>query len=233
MLLEVNSTADFQAVEHDENWIDAPSSTVGYLKVSGVNRYGETVTEYMRWTESGTTATEFNIDRRGVHGTSQVDIIGLDNGEDLEVEEVVYLDLPIPKLLIALLTGDLEGQPGKTIPAHWSAGLSADKFDLASFQNIGGDLDNFRLEFIDPKAVDAKRFMAEQCQSPFNLQNLINQDGEIYLSRFKSQPQTSPGNQVVSYDSIVSISDIERDAAGIRNVFSIDWSYRPQKKNLH
>ena len=225
-LLEVVSTAAFQAVKHNPTWTDGSSNDkFGYLKVSGTDAFGESVTEIMRWTETGTTATHFNIDKRGCHGTRAVDIVGLSGGKDVEVEECVYLDLPVNKMIIALLTGDLYGEVGETIPAHWSAGVNAAYIDVNSYQDIDADINNTKLEFIDPEPINAKIFIAQQCQAPFNLHSIINNNGELQLKRFASSPQTTAGYKVFDYSNIISVSDLERDASAIKNVFSIDWGY--------
>lgn len=226
--LEVSSTTGFSMVEHDADWTDSPSATVGYLKVRGVNRRGQDVTEYMRYT--ATTSTTFTISERGLFGTEIIDLKGTNDSGTAEVEELVHLDLNVPKLLIALLTGDLYGQPGKTLPSHWHAGLTASQIDLASFENIGDDLWNFNLDFLDLDDEDAKRWIADQVLRINNLFLYVNQDGELALDRFAVRPQDAPGSKVLNYDSIVDIGGITRDSNSIRNNFLISWEYRADRE---
>jgi len=225
--LEVISSDGFEAVYHDSGWGDAPSSTVGYLSVSGTDAAGSDVTEIMRWT-SKADSTHFTIDKRGVAGSRIVNIVGTIDGGNYEIAEMVYLDLSVPKMIIALQTGDLYGDVGQTLPDAWHAGVTSNLIDLASYEEIGDDLWSFRLEFWGISGEDAKGFIAEQCMAPLNLFNYINQNGELTLKRFSYISPDSAGDLTLDYDSLTSVSGIVRDAKAIRNVFSINWEWHHQ-----
>jgi hypothetical protein len=223
--IEVVSSDEFNRVEHDSGWTDAPSATVGYFSISGTNEYGEDIEEIARWT-SAPDSTHFIVDARGLFGTRPVDIVGsIDEGSS-ELKELVYLDLPVPKMILALMTGDLLNQVGATLPDSWHAAVEASLISLSSFVNIGDDLSNFNLQFIGESDQEAKGFIANQCMAPMNLFTFINQNGELNLKRFSAQSLVSPGNLILDYDKLTAISPIERDAKSIRNIFSINWEWQ-------
>lgn len=226
--VEVISTEGFERVYHDENWSDSPSASVGYLSVTGEDEYGTSITEILSWSSSG--ATSFVIKDRGLFGTRPVDIVGTRDKGSFEFEEVIYLDMPVPKLILALQTGDLYGDVGQSLPDHWHAGMTADLIDLASYENIGEGLWDFNLEFIGTDPVDAKKFIAEQCMAPLNLFNFINQNGEFTLKNFSGQPTSSLGAMTLNYDNLISAQGITRDFKSIRNTFAIktDWKFQDE-----
>ena len=230
--IEVISSDGFEAVYHDSGWGDAPGRTVGYLSVSGTDPSGSDITEIMRW-EGKADSTHFTIVERGVAGTRIVDIEGTVDGGNYELEEIVYLDLPVPKMVIALQTGDLYGDVGKTLPYGWHAGMSASLIDIASYENIGSDLSSLRLEFWGVADEDAKGFIAEQCLAPINLFNYINQNGEMALKRFSYLPTNGSGDLILDYESITSVDGISRDTKSIRNVFTINWEWRHQDDSYY
>jgi len=222
--LEVVSTADFNDVLHDDNWEYAPGKRVGYVKVTGVTESGESAKEIMQW--EGKTTTHLQNIKRQLFDTPLVNL----NGEDkVEIEEVIYLDLSVPKMIIALLTGDLYGQAGEGIPDSWNSGVSANLIDIDSYENIGQDLWEQQVAFVDIDKQTAKEFIASQLLAPYGLFNYINQNGELQLRRFGFQSQDSSSDIVLSYESLTSVSNISRDFKKIRNNFLINWEWRPDK----
>jgi len=228
--LGVNSTAGFDLVQHGDDWFgNAPNSMAGYLKVKGTFE-GEDVVEYLRYNSK--TATTFNIVERGVFGTRTIDLKSSTGNSKVEVEEVVYLALPAPKMILALLTNDLYGQVGQTIPSHWGANISSLLVDVASFEpeNVGDDIWGIDLEFIDLEETDIKRFLAEQCLSVLNLYLRIDAEGELSLERFGSLSDSSPSGTLITYENMLDAPKISRDVQHIRNNFLIKWEYRPNEE---
>ena len=224
--IEVVDTTDFEMVAHDSDWADAASQTVGYVKIKGVDSDGADVFEVLRYT--GKTATTFTGITRGVLGTKQINAKGTEDGDGAisEVEEFIYLDLSIPKMILAVMTGDLYGQAGKTLPSHWNAGLTADKVDLASFELIGADLWAIPLSFMNPKPIDAKQFIASQAMRPANLFLKVDANGELKLKRFSAIYQKSAPAGYIDSTNAVSFSEIKREAKAIKNRFEILWEWR-------
>ena len=97
--INVSSTVGFSTVFHGPSYSDAPSSTVGYIRIKD---------EKIRYT--GTTSTSFTGCTRGALGTIaaayQVDG-STPTARREKVTEEVYLELPAVKLAYAILTGTL------------------------------------------------------------------------------------------------------------------------------
>lgn len=189
--MNVADTSEFEMVEHGTSFTDAPSSTVGYIKIED---------EIIRYT--GKTATTFTgLTRHVLRTKLSAHVNDEDATEDgrREVKEVIYLELPAPKLAYALATGILLNQTG-TLPAHWAASLIAAEIVLTEFQNIGEDLYSFTddtvgipLLLIDPGASDAKTFIEKHVCFPIGLSLRVRADGQVGIQRLaKITVGTSP-----------------------------------------
>jgi hypothetical protein len=224
--IEVLSTEGFELVAHDGDWADAPNLSVGYLKINGVDSAGTDVFEVLRYT--GKTATTFTGVSRGVLGTKRVTGKGTEDGDGAvsQVEEFIYLDLNIPKMAMAIMTGDLYGQAGGRLPAHWHCGLTADKIDLLSFEEIGADLWSVPLSFMNPKVIDGKMFLATQVMRPVNLFLKVDQYGELSLRRFAAIYQKSIPDGFLDQTNTIEFSGVKREAKGLKNRFEILWEWR-------
>ncbi len=100
----VDSTG-FETVAHTASFSDAPSSTVGYLLVRKTG-------EIIRYT--GKTATTFTGLTRGVLNTNAAEVVvdvGTASDRRPEIEEFIYLEMPAPHLLYAILTGSIKVPP--------------------------------------------------------------------------------------------------------------------------
>jgi len=228
--LTVEDTTGFELTAHDAGWSNAPSDSAGYLQISGTDDNGKDIIEWMRY-DSKTSST-FNIVERGVFGTAIVDILGSDDDGNSEVTELVYLDLPAPKLLIALMTGSLYGQVGQFMPDTWHASVSADKFNLPSFENIGQDVWDQRLVFIGEKSQDAKFFIYDQILRVFNLGLRIDQDGQLSLFRASSIPSKAAGVITYDYTQITDLPTFNRSTENLRNNLLIRWEYRADEERF-
>jgi hypothetical protein len=232
LTLTVESTAGFERVQHNAGWEYQPNMTVGYIKVTGVNQKGESAKEILCY--DAKTANSFNIIKRQCFGTSIIDFIGLNgtdstgsNSNEIEIEECVYLDLPVPYMAIAILTGELYGQVGQRIPAHWAVGVDQALINIDSFAEIGGDLLGQRLQFIDLDKEESKEFINQQILSPFGLMTYVDQEGELFCRRYSFLSQFSSGGKVLGYDQITNSPTISRNFKSIRNRFIINWEWRP------
>lgn len=221
--LTVGTTDGLERVQHTSEWADAPGETVGYLALPGVTEDGEDVVEYLRW--SSKTATTLEITGRGLFGSGVLDL-----KENALLTEVVYLDLPHPRMVVALLTGDLVGQPGQVIPAHWHAGLTAAEVDVASITGIGNGLDAVQLQLVTQDSVNAKDFIAQQALAPFNVAFKISAAGELQMRTYSVRPQFAPGGVTLSNFEILDTTRLERDATQVRNQFKVLWNWSPAKQ---
>jgi hypothetical protein len=140
--------------------------------------------------------------------------------------EMVYLDLVQPKMLLALLTGDLYGQVGQTIPEAWSANLDLSLVNLTSIESIGGDLWQEHIEFRDLEDDDAKGFITEQVLVPYGVFMRIDQQGEYELTRYDFLSQQSPALKTLSYAKLTDVSPPNRSVKDVVNYFRINWEWR-------
>lgn len=229
---------NFIRVEHDSGWELNPNETVGYFSIKGVDDRGNNTEEIFSFTgyHASNTSTRVSGVTREVFNTSAIAVNGIDTDEPVntEVQEYIYVDLPVPKMLIALLTGSLFGQVGQSLPSHWHAGLSASDIDLASFENIGSDLDQIPLSFIGMQEEDAKAFIAKEILRLMNLFIKVNQDGELQLKRFTTVPQQAAPVHVFDESEVIrgSVSQIERNSNQIRNSFLLRWHWRPDTQSF-
>lgn len=226
-VVEVLSSAALPLVDHDDDWDTDPSMTVGYFQIKGVDAAGNDSLETFSFTGyDGSNPNRLTGVTRSRFGTTAIEARGSVNDGTTEVAEFIYVDMPLPKLILALMTGDLYGQPGATLPDHWHAGLAATDVDLASFENIGDDLWALPFSFEGPESTEAKNFIASELLRAANLFFKINQDGEFQLSRFASVPQDAAPAHVFDESEIISIGKITRDARNIRNRFLFNWEWR-------
>jgi len=115
--INVVATAAFETVEHGLSYSDAPSATVGYVRIDD---------EFVRYT--GKTSTTFTGCTRGALNTREVDHV-VDASAAVErrtaVAEYVYLEMPGLKLIYALKNGRILGTDNLL--------LRSEEFDNASW----------------------------------------------------------------------------------------------------
>lgn len=225
-VIECISPAGYPLVEHNADWAEDPNVTIGYLKVMGTARDGREVKEVISYT--GYNATQFTGVQRSKFGTERVNLSATqdENAVTIELVEMVYIDLVQPAMLLALLTGDLYGQPGKTLPDSWHAGIDASLINTTSFTDIGGDLWQEHVEFRDLETEDAKEFIADQILAPYGVFLRIDQTGQYYLARYDYVSQESAGAITLDYGDLISVGTSKRDAQSIKNYFQISWGWR-------
>jgi hypothetical protein len=221
--INVYSTTGFSRVQHGAGWSDAASSTVGYVKIRD---------EIVRYT--GTTPTSFTGCTRGVLGTSAARYVadGATAAARREkVAEYVYLELPGPKLLYAILTGQIHGL-GATLPSAWHLGISTNLVRLADFTGLGTDLwdtsDDSRgviLRFEGLTKVDGKAFAELEILRLLGLYMPVYADGTLGLRRMTRV--LADAGSVVTLDASNSVmtGDLQHDMESLHNVFSVFWNW--------
>lgn len=225
--VEVLSPAGYPLVEHNADWAEDPNTTIGYLKVFGLSKDGREVKEVISYTNTNT--TQFTGVVRSRFGTERVDLSSTDSDSNpvtIELIEMVYIDLVQPAMVLALLTGDLYGQVGQTLPDGWHAGLDASLINTVSFDDIGGDLWQEHIEFRDLDTEDAKEFIAGQCLSGYGTFLRVDQNGQYELSRYDYVSRQTASAKVLGYAELITLGSPSRDAASIKNFFQIDWGWR-------
>lgn len=242
--MTVYDTSEFEMCPHGPSFVaDSPGTLaspvkVGYLKLKYDN--GWEIVSY-----TGKTSSTFTGITRGRFNTRDIDhvISGTPSEENgIEVEEFIYLELPAPKLIYALQTGILLGQPGgsNTLPASWHSAISTAFVDVNQVNNIGdqwykaSDDTGFVLRFDSLSKTDAKAFIEKEILLAMGAFAPINAAGQLGL---RLQTRVLAGSSYVAHwtvDDIVDFGDITDSLSDVHNEFDIQWGYAeyPNKKDF-
>lgn len=229
--VQVYNTSAFDLVAHGTSYSDAPSATVGYIRVDD---------EIIRYT--GKTATTFTGCTRGVLNTRaavhNVDAAAAPERRS-KVEEVVYLEMPAVKLAYAILTGNLEGQSGATLPSKWHLGVPTSYVRLADFTGIGADLwdttddaKGFVARFEGLTKTDGKQFIERELMLLLGTFMPIYNDGALGLRRMASVLAGAAYVAVLDPQSVVSHGDLKHDFGALHNAIQIDWNWELVQKRF-
>ncbi len=220
----VAATAEFILVEHGSSYSHGPSATWGYFLLDD---------EIIGYT--GKTATTFTGLDRGMFNTEPALHIvdGADPPERRpEVEEYVYLELPIPKLVKAILTGVLHDQGGATLPAHWHMGIDIALIEDAQFTDIGVDLwdpanDAVGLiaRFTEIDAIDGKRFLEAECFLLAQIFSPVLSSGKLGLRRFTPALATAMHLVTLNEQNVVKHTALKQSMREVFNRVVLNWSW--------
>ncbi len=221
--IPVQSTTGFELVLHGTSWSDAPSSSVGYIKIDK---------EWVRYT--GKTADTFTGCTRGVLNTRavahEVDAGALADRRP-KVEEGIYLELPAVKLAYAILTGELYGNSA-SLPAHWHLGIDPSLIRTSDFTGIGTDLwdpasdsAGFVARFIGLKKTDAKRFLESELFMLLGCFSPVYSDGALGLRRMNQIIEDAAPVVTIDERNAVGWSSLAHEFGRMHNVLSIDWNW--------
>ncbi len=219
----VAATADFILVAHGTSYSHGPSATWGYFKLDD---------EIIGYT--GKTATTFTGLDRGLFNTLPAEHI-VDGADPPErrpvVEEYVYLEMPIPKLVKALLTGVLHGQ-GANLPAHWHMGIDTALVEDSQFTGIGPDLwdpanDAVGLpaRFTDIDSIDGKRFIESECFLLAQIFSPVLSDGKLGLRRFTPALATAAHLVTLNESNVVKHTSLKHSMRAVFNRIVLNWSW--------
>ena len=220
----VTDTSEFILVEHGTSYSHGPSATWGYFKLDD---------EIIGYT--GKTATTFTGLDRGLFNTLQAEHV-VDPADPPErrpeIEEYVYLEMPIPKLVKALLTGVLHGQGAATLPDHWHEGIDIALIEDSQFTGIGVDLwdpanDTLGLiaRFTDIGSIDGKRFIESECFLLAQIFSPVLASGKLGLRRFT--PALAQAAHLITLDetNVVKHSALKHQMREVFNRIVLNWSW--------
>lgn len=221
--IPVYVTSGFTRVFHGPSYSDAPSATVGYIKIGD---------EAIRYT--GQTADSFTGCTRGALNTRAVEHsvdAGTDKDRRPKVEELIYLEMPAAKLAYAVLTGVLYGDSA-TLPSHWHLGIATSWVRLSDFTGIGADLwdptldtAGFVARFSHLKKTDGKKFLESELYMLLGCYSPIYSDGTIGLKRMNHVLADAPYVVELNEKNCVSWSGLKHEMDGLHNQFRIDWNW--------
>lgn len=221
--ITVASTAAFALLAHGVTYTDAPSSTVGYVKIGS---------EIIRYT--GKTSTTFTGCTRGVLGTKAaaytVDTsVPVDRRE--KVTEHVYLELPAVQLIYALLTGVLHGEAA-TLPTTWHLGIDPSWVRLADFTGIGRDLwdtttpnNSVIVRFAGVTKTGGKAFIEKELLLLLAVFMPVYSDGALGLRRMTRVLRDAAPVVTLTDANIVDLGPLEHDLGAMQNAVRIDWNH--------
>lgn len=228
--IPVYDTSAFEMVAHGSWWSDAPSSTVGYIKLEN---------EIIRYT--GKTADTFTGCTRGALNTKAV-AHNVDAATSAErrtkVEEYIYIELPAVMMALAIMTGELHGT-ADTLPDHWHLGIDSTFIRESEFTGIGDDLWNVStpansliLRFEGLKKTDGKRFLEKEIYLLLGCFSPVYSDGTLGLRRHPALiSQTAPVATLTARE-IISSGALKHDLSGMHNVFRVNWNHDPAKNEF-
>lgn len=229
-VVNVYNTTDFIALEHGTSYSDAPSQTVYYFKIDD---------EVIRAT--GKTGSTFTGCERGALNTKEVEhVIDTDAIADrrTKVEEYVYLELPAPKLIYAILTGKLIGQSTE-LPPSWHLGISESFVRQSDFTGVGKDLfdtvydtNGLVLPFHGLKKQDGKKFIEKELLLLMGCFTPVYGTGELGLLRMVSVLSNSGFIATLDEENIVSYSDLIHDMKSLHNNIEIKWNWLDSKEKF-
>jgi len=230
--IEVFATAAFTLVAHGTSYSDAPSSTVGYLKIQD---------EVIRYT--GKTSTQFTGCTRGALNTRAVEHpVDATAAADRRtaVEEFVYLELPAVKLVYALLTGVLHNQGGATLPASWHLGIPTSYVRLADFTdaaksdlwNPADDEQGFVVRFEGLTKTDGKKFIETELALLCGVFMPVYADGALGLRRMANILAGAAYVRMLDDSNLVSVGDLVHDFNALHNIIQINWNWETARADF-
>jgi hypothetical protein len=229
--IPLSESPDDVRCPHTAAFTDAPSETVGYIKVKDTG-------EIIRYTGVSDSPAAFTGITRGVMGTNAAATSGdYANGVDNypELEEVIYLEMPAPQLAYAVITGRIFGSsPMATLPDHWHMGVSVDKMATSEWEGIGPDLYDsdiagLVLYFNHLKKTDGKKFVENEIHRLVGTYSPINTDGTLGLARINRVLSGSSADGLLYQDQIVSYTPAKTVSRDVINSYRIDYQWNGEK----
>lgn len=222
-----NASDKFQLLDHDAVYGSNPSDEVGYIQID------DEIICHDGW-NGGFTA--LNVVERGALNTVAVahNVTATEESQKKVVDEYIYLEMPAPKLVYALLTGDLEGQPGKTLPTRWHLRIPTSYVELSDFTGIGDDLwdssaNTGRLaRFFEPDEQQGKKFIQEQILLWLRCFMPVYSTGKLGLKRLGSALPDAAFDDLIGESQIMSYGDLKHDYSALINAITINWNWIPR-----
>ncbi len=232
LLIPVYSVTGFSTYEHGTSYSDAPSSTVMYIKVEKeVIRCTGTVVDI-------TLGLSFVVDTngRGVLNTlaepHTVDASIADNSRKKKVDEYVYLEMPVSKLIYAILTGNLNEQAGKVLPPKWHLNIDTSLVKLTDFTGLpdgiydtANDANGIIAKFEGLKRQDGKKFIEKELNRMIGAYNPVYNDGSLGIKRINSILAGAGYVVELNETNVLQVPTLKHNMRLTRNSYSIEWNY--------
>jgi hypothetical protein len=228
--INVFNTGSFQTVPHGTAYSDAPSATVGYVKIQD---------EIIRYT--GKNSTQFTGCTRGVLNTLPAEHV-VDSSQPADsrpaVEEYVYLELPAIDLMYRVLTGkDRFGS--SVMPTKWNLGIDPSYVKLSEFTGIGADIwdtsndqAGIVVRFEAQTKIDGKKFVEQELALLTGTFTPVLASGALGLRRMANVLAGAAYVQKLDKTNVIDRSELTHDQNSLHNVIQVKWNYEPLKKDF-
>jgi hypothetical protein len=228
--INVFDTSKYQTVVHGTSYSDAPSATVGYIKIQD---------EIIRWT--GKNSTQFTGCTRGVLNTLPAEHV-VDSSQPADsrpaVDEYVYLELPVIDLMYRVLTG--KDRFGTVVmPTSWNLGISTTYVNLSQFTGIGADIwdptnDQAGVvgRFEALTKTDGKKFVEQELALLTGTFTPVLATGALGLRRQANVLAGAAYIQLLDRTNVVDWGELVNDFNSLHNTIQIKWNYEPTKKDF-
>ena len=226
--------AGFEMTPHGTGYTDAPSATVGYLKIQD---------EVIRYTgKTGSVAPfKFTGCQPGALNTKAVaHPVDITQPADrrLQVEEYVYLEGPAISLLYQVLTGkDRFG--AAALPTSWNMGIPTEYVGLSEFTGIGADLWDLTDElaglparFEDLDKEDGKQFVEHELALLAGVFMPVRADGALGCRRMAAIKRGSAGVVVLNESNSLVVDSLRHVFSSLHNIFRIFWNWVPLRQTF-
>ena len=225
--MEVSTTDGFEMLAHTAAFSDAPSATVGYLKVRKTG-------EIIRYTGFATSPTRFTGLTRGRFNT-RAQAVDIDPGAEVdrqpEIEEFIYLEMPAPQMMYAIMTGTVLGT-ANAMPADWHLGIATADVEADMFNDIGVDLFDpsdhtagLVLNFEGLKEWDGKQFIEEQLHVPMWTFSPITPEGTLGIRRLTRVLAGAPPVIDLTPTDVIDFGGMEYATDEVINRVVISWNW--------
>jgi hypothetical protein len=232
-LIPVANYSTFEMLQHGTSYADAPSSTVGYIKID------DEVIRYSGTTDDGTLGPCFRVDNANSRGRGALGTLAAEHSVDTnastdrgtKVEEFIYLELPLVKLAYAILTGSLYGDEA-SLPDNWHLNISTDYVKTSEFIQIGRDWWDTSDDtagrigrFSGLDSTDGKKFLETEVYQLLGAFSPVLADGSLGLRRMTRVLYNASAAVELGKDDIVRNTALVHDMGAVANQLQINWNY--------
>lgn len=229
-------TTLFPAVTHGAEWDIRPSQTVAFIKIE---KEVICITGGISFdTTNGWHCTALS---RGALNTVAVEHTvdsGTTDSRKPKVKEHVYLEGAAPKVIYAILTGQLlnGNSPEDTLPDHWHLGISTSFVRLTDFKTLGDDLWNDsddsgkKVRIENPGTQDGKKYIEKEMLLWMGCFMPVYSTGELGLKKLSGV--LSDASYLATFDkyNITDYSSLDHDMKSVINDIRVKWNWVDSKE---
>ncbi len=220
-----DASEKFQLTAHDALYASNPSGDFGYIKID------DEIICHSGWSDAN--YDKLQVVERGAFRTAEtVHTVSTANTQQTKhVDEFVYLEMPVVKMVYAILTGVLHGQGSSTLPDNWHLSVPVALVNSTDFTGIGDDLwdsvsnDGRIARFIGEQEVSGKKFLEEQLLLWSGTYMPVKADGRLSLKRLASTLPDSAYSAYVDKTQIHTQGKLTHNQKAVVNDITIRWSW--------